>query len=68
MTIDDVKIIVDESYEDWIRICKNHSEHKDTMARQIGRTANGYFGICESYWLEKFKDEPIIIEIIKNIK
>jgi hypothetical protein len=59
--------IIQESYEDYL-IAEDH--HKEVFARQIRLTALGdvrNFPILLNEWLEKFKNEELVLNELKKI-
>jgi hypothetical protein len=66
--VDEHKEIIEDSYNDYISL--DDKRQREIMARHIKRTAQGFIrnsgGRLED-WLEKFKDEDIVISKLKEI-
>ena len=66
--VDENQKIIEDSYNDYISL--DDERQREIMARNIKRTAQGFIrnsgGRLED-WLEKFKDEDIVISKLKEL-
>ena len=66
--IDDNQKVIEDSYNDYISL--DDERKKEIMSRHIKRTAQGFINNRDSRledWLEKFKDEDIVISKLKEL-
>lgn len=56
--------IINSSYISWIQVCEQYPNHKQIMSDQIGLTSRGYYEYSKMDWLEKFKDEQMVLDSI----
>ena len=66
--VDENQKVIEDSYNDYISL--NDERQKEIMARHIKRTAQGFINNSEGRledWLEKFKDEYIVISKLKEL-
>jgi hypothetical protein len=66
--VDDNQKVIEDSYNDYISL--DDERQKEIMSRHIKRTAQGFInnrdGRLED-WLEKFKDEYIVISKLREL-
>lgn len=66
--VDENQKIIEDSYNDYISL--DDERQREIMARHIKRTAQGFIRNSEGRledWLEKFKDEDIVISKLKEL-